>query len=52
VSHDVPAWVSVAFALQGLVLVALLVWLSRGRKWRRLRVGFFVEKDEREEDDE
>lgn len=48
--NDWPAWLIVLVVTEVLLLVVLLALLARGRHWTRLRVGFFAEREFREEE--
>lgn len=47
-----PAWVVILVVTEVLLLVALLALLARGKGWRRLRVGFFAEREYRDDPEE
>lgn len=49
---DWPAWLIVLIVTEVLLLVALLALLARGQHWKRLRVGFFAEREFRQSDDD
>jgi hypothetical protein len=48
--NDWPLWVAGIVAAMIVALLLVFAWLGRDRRTRRLRVGFFFERERDDED--
>jgi uncharacterized membrane protein YqiK len=52
IQYDWPLWLAGIIAISVIVLLLVFAWLGRDMRTRRLRVGFFFERDRFDKDED